>query len=185
MNRRRCAIGGGQQPDLYDGCLTLEFTETVADNVRPITANNNNVTTYIDYIVIDGVLITPTKNYQHTFSAGRHKIGWKFNTTIIYNSVFANTSPSQSFSSDLSLVTIPPQITEIQSMAMYGRPAYRPMQGVICHAATPPTAVDISISNWYLVQSDRYLSVPSQSVDAYKAAEGWSQYASQIIAIPT
>lgn len=180
--RRR---GVQNQSDIYEGCVTLEFTEEADNNVRPITADHNNVITYLDYIIIDGVVITPTKNYQHTFGIGSHKIGWKFNTTIIYSNVLGVTSPFQSFSSDLSLVTIPSQITEIKSMAMRGSPAYRPMRGVICYAINPPTAVELSIAMWYLVQSRRYLFVPSQSVDAYKAAEGWSQYASQIVAIGT
>ena len=179
--RRGVSVGGGQQSDVYEGCVILEFTEETDNNVRRITADNNNAVTFLDYIIIDGVEITPTRNYQHIFSKGTHKIGWKLNTTVVYANIFTSTSDYNGgkFTADQALMTIPEQITEIISMAMRGMPAYHPMRGVICYAKTPPIAETLSIANWY-INPVNPLKVPADSVKDYKAAPGWSQYANNI-----
>lgn len=182
QNRRRVWTGE-KATDIYEGCVTLEFTVLSDGDVRTLTVNHKNVDDYLDTLIIDGVEYTPTKSYQHTFAAGRHKIGWRFVDSVIYANVIGVVSPIATMADDNALVTIPANITEIQSMAMRGIPAYRPYGGVVCYAKTPPDAVVLSIANWYL-EEKRYLYVPAGSVDWYKAAEGWSRYASQIVAIP-
>ena len=182
MMRRR--YSGDNQPDIYEGCVTLEFIETTDNNERVITANHNNVITYLEKLIIDGEEYTPTKNYKHTFSLGKHKVGWKFKSSIIYANVMAATSSPASSANDKSLVTIPSHITQIVNYAMRGVPAYAPKTGVTCYATTPPTASTNSIGLWYMSSSKgNYVRVPAESVDAYKAAKGWSDYASRIIAI--
>ena len=182
LTDRRRGVGK-KAVDIYEGCVTLEFTVLSDGDVRTLTVNHKNVDDYLDTLIVDGVEYTPTRSYQHTFAAGRHKIGWKFNTNVIYTSVINAVSTSTTMANDNALVTIPANITEIQSNALLGRPAYRPYGGVVCYAKTPPVAATTSIGNWYLVQQKSYLYVPAESVDDYKAAEGWSQYASQIVAI--
>ena len=49
------------------------------------------------------------------------------------------------------------------------------------YAETPPTLGSIAFSN----TNDCPIYVPSASVEAYKSARGWSEYASRIQAIPT
>lgn len=54
---------------------------------------------------------------------------------------------------------------------------------VVIKATTPPTPS--SVSNWNPFNgSSCPIYVPSQSINAYKTASGWSQYASRIQAIP-
>lgn len=181
MKRR---YSGEEKPDIYEGCVTLEFIETTDNNERGITANSNNVIAYLEKLIIDGEEYTPTKNYKHTFSLGKHKVGWKFKSSIIYASVMTDTSSFTSQAKDKSLVTIPSHITQIVDFAMRGIPAYSPRTGVTCYATTPPSASTTSIGLWYIsFQRGNYVRVPAESVNAYKAAEGWSQYASRIIAI--
>lgn len=182
MMKRRCS--GKNQPDIYEGCVTLEFIETTDNNEREITANHNNVIAYLEKLIIDGEEFTPMKNYKHTFSLGKHKVGWRFATSIIQANVMGITSPSTSSANDKSLVTIPSHITQIVAYAMRGIPAYSPITGVTCYATTPPSASTTSVGLWYISSSrGNYVRVPAESVDAYKAAGGWSQYASRIIAI--
>lgn len=50
-----------------------------------------------------------------------------------------------------------------------------------CLAITPPDAVQLNFS----FSNDRHIYVPAESVDAYKSANGWSNYAEYIEAIPT
>lgn len=57
------------------------------------------------------------------------------------------------------------------------------LQSILVHATTPPIMTKLNI---YAFQgtNDCPIYVPAESVDAYKAASGWSSYASRIQAIP-
>ena len=57
------------------------------------------------------------------------------------------------------------------------------LENVYCKAITPPT-VDLEYYNWYafyINASGRKIYVPKASVEAYKAAEGWNEYADAIV----
>ena len=81
--------------------------------------------------------------------------------------------------SGLTSITIPNPITSIESGAFSG---CANLMNITCMASNPP-----SVSNWYSVfggiPSNCKIYVPSESVDAYKAAKGWSTVASYIQAI--
>ena len=54
---------------------------------------------------------------------------------------------------------------------------------VFCKCTTPPTAYSPGYSDWvafYRNAADRKIYVPTESVDAYKAARGWKDYADAI-----
>lgn len=184
LDRRRGMGSKAQVVDPYEGCITMEFTETFENFPRTLTANHNNVLTYLEKLIVDGIEQPIQKSYKYTFGLGTHKIGWKLNTTVVYANIFTATSEYNGgkFTADQALTTIPEQITEIKSMAMRGMPAYHPMRGVICYVKTPPIAEILSIANWY-INPVNPLKVPANSVEAYKVATGWSQYANNIIAI--
>ena len=60
-----------------------------------------------------------------------------------------------------------------------------PLSTVIIHATTPPTiGEEVFYKDYYSIM-DGIIYVPSESVNAYKTAENWSDYASRIQAIPT
>lgn len=184
-NRRR-VMAGSKVIDPYDGCITLEFTETIADTPRRLTANHNNVLLCLEKLVVDGIEQPIQKNYQYTFGLGNHKIGWKIKDGDVKVSVLTSTSSNSSFNVDNALVTIPSSIVSIASYAMRGAPAYCPRRGIVCYATTPPNAADnAALGAWFFPsESGIYLYVPAESVEAYKSATGWSQYANKIIAIP-
>lgn len=79
----------------------------------------------------------------------------------------------------LTSITIPNSITKIESGAFSG---CTNLMNITCMASNPP-----SVSNWDSVfggvPSNCQIYVPSESVDAYKAAKGWSTVASYIQAI--
>ena len=78
-------------------------------------------------------------------------------------------------STSLQSVTIGGNITNIGRMVLRGRT--QPMTLTV-QATTPPSlsdALDYASSS-----SNITIKVPMASVDAYKTAAGWSQYASQI-----
>ena len=52
---------------------------------------------------------------------------------------------------------------------------------ITCEATNPPTLSDLA---FFVPEKISKIYVPSESVDTYKAAPGWSTYASKIEAIP-
>lgn len=78
---------------------------------------------------------------------------------------------------DLTELTIPSTIETIENNA-FERMYYLNVLTIL--ATTPPQCGENLLRN---SKSTCIIKVPSQSVDAYKAAEGWSTYANQIQAI--
>ena len=77
----------------------------------------------------------------------------------------------------LEAVTIPSTVKEIGSGAFFGCPS---LVSVTCLALTPPT---LGNSVFYGASANLVIYVPSSSVNSYKSASGWSDYASNIQAI--
>jgi hypothetical protein len=83
---------------------------------------------------------------------------------------------SQAFSvcTSLTSVTIPASVTSVSYLAF----AYcSSLKEVYCKPTTPPTGDDLM---FYDNASGRKIYVPTESVDAYKSAECWSDYADYI-----
>ena len=79
----------------------------------------------------------------------------------------------------LTSVTIPDSVTAIGEYAFRGCNA---LKEVYCHSTTPPIAIRID-PKWSAFNgnaSGRKIYVPTASVDAYKAADGWREYADAI-----
>ena len=76
----------------------------------------------------------------------------------------------------LTSITIPNSVTSIGDGAFY---YCRSLININCKATTPPTLGDISVFSYNL--SDRKIYVPTASVNAYKTAQYWSEYADYIV----
>ena len=83
------------------------------------------------------------------------------------------------FCPNITTVTIGSGITTIGYESFYQCSA---ITSVIIEATTPPELTNPTLSDWFPGNYPIY--VPSGSVDAYKAAANWSDYASRIQAIP-
>ena len=80
--------------------------------------------------------------------------------------------------SKLQNVTIPSSVTRI-GVAFN---VCTSLKSVTVESETPP-ALDDDVFSW--ASKSLVIYVPAESVDAYKAASGWSEYASKIQAIPS
>lgn len=78
----------------------------------------------------------------------------------------------------LTTLVIPSNISSINNYAFDGCSG---LTSITVHSVTPPTLGYGAFDN----TNDCPIYVPPESVDAYKAASGWSNYASRIQAIPT
>ena len=79
--------------------------------------------------------------------------------------------------SSLTNVVIPSGVTSIEGSVFY---QCKSLISVTVNAVVPPT---LGTSVFAYNASGRKIYVPAQSVDAYKAADGWKSYASYIEAI--
>ena len=85
-----------------------------------------------------------------------------------------------SWCESLTSVTIPDSVTTIGNGAFY---ICSSLTSVYCKPTTPPVAL-ISYSYWDAFDdnaSGRNIYVPIESVNKYKSASGWSEYADAIV----
>ena len=81
----------------------------------------------------------------------------------------------------LTSITIPDSVTELGLQAFYNCTS---LTSVYCKPITPPTANLYDIEEWIAFEENainRKIYVPAESVETYKTAEGWSNYASDIV----
>ena len=76
--------------------------------------------------------------------------------------------------SSLTSITIPDSVTSIGTYAFYSCSS---LTNIYCKPTIPPTLGD---SAFFDISSTAKIYVPTESVDAYKSAENWSDYASMI-----
>ena len=81
------------------------------------------------------------------------------------------------YCSGLTSITIPSSVTSIGAGAFY---QCNSLISITCLATTPPNCTQGAFDN----TNNCKFYVPAASVDTYKAASGWSDYASRIQAIP-
>ena len=159
----------------FYGCSNLaEFKgKFVADNGR--------------CLIIDGVLksfapaglttyfipnnVTEIGDYAFQSCTGLTSITIPDSVTSIGSHAFRNCD-------GLTSVTIPDSVTEIGFCAFY---SCRSLTSVFYERTTPPTV--LYYGSWEAFDhnaTNRKIYVPAESVDAYKAANGWSEYADAI-----
>ena len=83
--------------------------------------------------------------------------------------------------SSLNSVVIPANINQVRALAFYN---CTNLKTVYCMPAVPPTISRSSVGHWnafYKNASGRMIYVPRASVEAYKTADGWCDYADYIV----
>ena len=115
-----------------------------------------------------------------TIIGNRAFVGCESMSNITLPNSVTSIGPS-AFNSCASLtsVTIPDSVTSIGDYAFSGCTS---LTSVFCKRTTPPTAL-IELSSWSAFSNnaaDRKIYVPTDSIDAYKAADGWKEFATDI-----
>ena len=104
---------------------------------------------------------------------------YKLKSIIIPDTVVDISSMALDGCSSLTEITIPAGVKTIDMQAFYGCSA---LTKVTCLPITPPI---FHSTQQFDNTNNCPIYVPAESVSAYKAASGWSRYASRIQAIPT
>ena len=109
-------------------------------------------------------------NTLNTYAAGSTLVSYTIpeHITIIGGNAFE-------YNSYIASITIPEGITLIENHAFYGCSS---LKEVYCTPTTPPTGKSYMFK---YNASDRKIYVPRNSVEAYKTAEYWSDYADYIV----
>lgn len=94
---------------------------------------------------------------------------------VIPDSVTSISSGAFNNCTGLTSVTIPNSVTSIGESAFYGCSG---LTGIILLPTTPPT---LGSSAFDSISSSSVFTVPKGTLDAYKAASGWSSYTSKMV----
>ena len=190
----------GRRIYVYEECVEL-YKSAWSSYIDSIYTNGQNCpdTTTIVYTTTDGNTITSSELpiISNSYDNGVGTMVISGIITVIPDDAFRNCSSLTSVTipnsvtwiggdafyrcSSLTSVTIPDSVTTIGYQAFYG---CRSLTSVYCSATTPPSlgdnAFQYSLGGRYLnIGCDIY--VPTESIEAYKSASGWSEYASDIV----
>ena len=110
-------------------------------------------------------------------SIGEYAFAWCYSLTsvTIPDSVTVIGYEAFYYCYSLTSITIPDSVTTIGNYAFY---YCRSLKKVYCKAVTPPAG---GYDMFYDNASVRKIYVPTESVEAYKSASGWSDYKSYIV----
>ena len=169
----------GSTPFTQLSDTTLNTSNVSLENLKRVYIGNN-VTAVEDGTfsnITSASIFIPEVNSLETIGANAFNATYVVgdlhlpNVTSIGNSAFP-------FDSAMLSVTIGDRITSIGDQAFN---YCTKLKSVTCLATTPPTLGSGAFDS----TPDCPIYVPAESVDAYKAAEGWRNYDSRIQAIPS
>ena len=126
-----------------------------------------------------------TPNNSDAFNATIQSNEWNSTTGIgvitFDGEVTAIDNDAFYYCDNLTSVTIPKSVSKIGYTAFY---RCDNLKSVYCTSITPPTAALDYYEEWYAFDSnasDIKIYVPYESVDAYRSADGWNEYADAIV----
>lgn len=164
-------LNGVTQIGDYAFSHTSGYTSiTIPPNVTTFGSRAFNKVSTLNSVTIDYASNARLGDYQFSGSSITSlTIG--SNPTSIGQCMFENCT-------GLTTLVIPSNISSINSSAFYNCSG---LTSITVESTTPPTLGNSVFDN----TNNCPIYVPSESVDAYKAASEWSNYASRIQAIPT
>lgn len=158
-------VGGG----VFYGCSSLASLEIPSGVIYIGDSAFHNCSSLTTINIPSGVTYIGNHAFYHCSSLTSITI--PSGVTSIYSETFAGCS-------SLTSVDIPSGVTSIGAGAFINCTS---LQSITVRATIPPSG---AYNHVFDNTNDCPIYVPSQSVNAYKSASGWSDYASRIQAIP-
>ena len=171
-NSETTAVDMQSDPELKN--VTIIANEAFRNRSLKSIVLPNNLTKIGNYAFADNQLTSVTIPNRVT-SIGQSAFESNQLTSVTIPNRVTSIGQSAFSSNKLTSVTIPNSVTSIGEYAF----ANNNFTSVTIHAVNPPTA-DRGIFGY---NSSLKIYVPVQSVNAYKTAEGWSEYADKIFPI--
>ena len=167
------AYDDGSNDENFKKAVDRSITSITADMLEGVTNIKNAAFVYCDFLTSVEIPNSVTNIGVSAFSSCRSLANVKMSNSVtnIGNSAFGSCSA-------LTSIEIPNSVTSIGSNAFLGCSS---LTSVTVLATTPPTLGAAVFPS----SSDLKIYVPAESVEAYKAATNWSDYASKIYAIPS
>lgn len=163
----------------FKGIVDDSITEVTADMLDGVTTISYyafyQCANLISVVIPSGV--TSIENYAF-------KSCTSLSSVTIPNGVTSIGMDAFSYCSSLTSITIPSSVTQIgvpTGIIYTVFSACSQLANVTVEATTPPFLSREAFKN---TSSNLVIYVPAESVNAYKSASGWSNYASKIQAIP-
>lgn len=150
--------------EAFYGCSSLSSV-TLSENITGVPYRGFGFCTSLASIEIPDS-VTSIGNQAFTHCSGLTSVTLSDNITSIGQNAFYGCS-------GLTSIDIPATITVIMPNAFYGCSS---LMAFTCNAVTPPTLITTALFN----TNNCPIYVPAESVDAYKSASGWSDYAARI-----
>ena len=170
----------GSTPFTQLSDTTLNTSNVSLDNLKRVYIGNNVTTVETETFrnTESSSIFIPETNSLETIGQNAFN-----NTNVIGDLHLPNVTSigASAFDHNIHMlsVTIGDRITSIGSLAFNYCSS---LKSVTCLATTPPT---LGFNAFVQYGAEFPIYVPAESVDAYKAASGWSAYASRIQAIPS
>lgn len=123
------------------------------------------------------VTVLPVETFSNIQTVYNDETGEELPINIILPQNLTKIGPYCFMSASITQITIPDTVTEIGDGAFDD---CSQLASITCLAATPPT---LGSSMFYPSTAGFLIKVPAASVAAYKAADGWKDYASYIVAM--
>ena len=195
------SVAKAQNGTNYNGLTNVVIPETVEDNgtTYNVTSIGDNAFSYCSSLesvnISEGV--TSIGNGAFSDCPCLENINFPESIISIGNNAFSGCS-------SLTNITIPKGVTSIECYAFFSCICLESvtisesvesiddgvfgwcesLKDVYCKAIIPPATTLGQWGNWYTFygcSDELTIYVPMESVEAYKTAEGWSQYADQIV----
>ena len=165
--------GGGDSNAAFKALVDKSITEVTADMLQGVTSIGNSVFSNCTNLTSITIPNSVTSIGEWAFSYCSN-----LTSVTIPNSVTSIGINAFNYCTSLASITFPNSVTNIGTQAFDNCPS---LASITVEATNPPTLG----SYVFGYAPNQVIYVPAESVDTYKAASGWSSYASKIQAIPS